>query len=109
MAEVENDWHTYCNWLGHRHRGYLGVLRSADYIAAEWLAKDSMPAEPNYTSILVSKRNWEKSMKKWRHELKRLRRLADERIIALNGQTVSWLDGHLAQPSHLHLEIDICK
>jgi len=105
MAEVENDWHTYCNWLGHRHRGYLGVLESADYIAAEWLAKDSMPAEPNYhwlmpaepnyTSILVSKRGWETSMVKWRHELKRLRRLADERIIALNGQIVSWLDGHL--------------
>jgi hypothetical protein len=93
MASKANDWHTACNWLSHRHRGYLSILESADYVAAKWLMKGLMPHAPDYTSLLLSKRSWERAMQEWRHKLKTLRHLADERINNLNCYTMVWLGG----------------
>ena len=93
MANPLNDWHTFCNWLSHRHRGHLCVIESADYIAAKWLRNDLGPLAPDYTSVLLSKRSWETEIQVLRHQVKALRRLADDRINKLDCRSLLWLGG----------------
>ena len=85
-----NDWHTACNWLGHRTIGYNAVVSSRDYHAARWLMKDDMPQEVDHLGIVLPKRVFEKAMQRWRHHLKHLRRIAEAQV---DCSSTTWLGG----------------
>jgi hypothetical protein len=85
-----NDWHTACNWLGHRTTGYNAVIASRDHQAAMWLVKDDMPQEVDYLGIVLSKRGFERAMQRWRLQLRHLSRRAEEQVAC---QSMNWLGG----------------
>ena len=61
--------------LRHRCAGVDTVCRSEDFVTTlAFFGPALMPPPPNpYSVATQSKRNWEKDMETWRHELRRLR------------------------------------
>ena len=94
MAASSNDWHIACRRLSHRHAGYMNMRDSSDYDAAEWFTNGLMPPSPDYTNtVRQSKRSWEAEMMAWRHTLRFLRCLADERVDNMGCRNMDWLGG----------------
>ena len=60
--------------LSHRIKGYEAMQRSLEYaLAVHFFSPDLMPHSPDPFAVhKVSKREWEKSMKEWRREMKHM-------------------------------------
>ena len=76
MQTVPADDSINANRIRKRTNGYLAILRTPEYNAAQRALADGrisrMPTEPNPTDISISKRTWESAMQQWRNELQRI-------------------------------------